>query len=218
MEQELDTNGRTGVDIPLVLHRPLLSQNGNLEHHLLPESVIGHDEILQQLVDDGSGVGAVTHRVEQVERSSSDRDVAVSEGEDDGLLVLLNWLKRVGAGGEVSHRVESEVPDVGLFAEDEPAQEDRSSSNDVTVGVRVDGEVDGFEEDRVLCVGVLDVLWRVARRLEDLGEDVLEGFADRCGGGRRVVLKKTEELDLKPGNRNSVVVVVRRVALVKDEL
>lgn len=77
-EARMDTNGRTGVDIPLVLHRPLLRQNGNFEHHLLPESVIGHDKILQQLVDNGSGVGAVAHRVEQVERSSSDRDVAVS--------------------------------------------------------------------------------------------------------------------------------------------
>jgi hypothetical protein len=42
----------TGVDIPLVLCRKLLGQDGNLKDHLLAEPVVGDLEVLEQLGDD----------------------------------------------------------------------------------------------------------------------------------------------------------------------
>jgi len=55
----------------------------------------------------------------------------------------------------------------------------------------VDGEVDGFEEDGVLGVVVLDVLGSFARVVHDGGEDGVDGLLDggvvwRRGGKDKV--------------------------------
>jgi hypothetical protein len=82
-------------------------------------------------------------------------------------LVLLDRLERVGAGGEMGHRVEAEVADVGFLRQDEPTQQDRSRVDDRRLRVDVDREVDGLKEDRVLGVVVLHILGSLARVVHD---------------------------------------------------
>jgi hypothetical protein len=110
--------------------------------------------------------------------------------------VLAHGLERIGARGEVGHRVEPEVADVGLLGEDEAAEQDGRRADDVRVGVDVDRQVNGLKKDRVLRVRVLDVLGRLARVVEDLAEHLVERLADRRRGRRRVVLQQTQQLDL----------------------
>lgn len=149
------------VDIPLIFDGELLGQDGDFEHHLLPERIVGHLHVLQQLGDDGLRVGGVAHRVEEVEASSPNRNVLVPERLDDDGLVHLDGVEAVTPSGEMSHRVETEVAHVGLFGADEAAEEVRCRVNNGRFGIEVDGEVDGLEEDGVLSVVVLSVAGRL---------------------------------------------------------
>jgi len=162
------------VDIPLVFDGELLGQNGDFEDHLLPERVVGYLKVLQQLGDDGLRVGGVAHRVEEVEPSSPNRDILVTERLDDDGLVHLDGIEAITPGGEMCHGVETEVADVGLLGADEATEKVSCRMDDGRLGIEVDGEVDGFEEDRVLSVVVLSVARRLLRVLEDALEDVVE--------------------------------------------
>jgi hypothetical protein len=126
------------VDVPLVLCRESFRKDRNLEHHLLSEVVVGDLKIFDQLANDDLRIGRVTHRVEQVESTSSDRDIAVLEGEDDGVLMFLDGLQGRGARGEMGHGVEAEITDVGLLGEDEATEEHRGIGDDCGFWIEVD--------------------------------------------------------------------------------
>lgn len=58
----------------------------------------------------------------------------------------------------MSHGIETEVPDVGLFGENEPPKQLRGGSDHLRLGIDVDGQVDRFKEDCILSVVVLHIL------------------------------------------------------------
>ncbi len=73
----------------------------------------------------------------------------------------------------MGHSIETEVSHICLFCEDEPTEKDGSIRDDGGFGIDVDGEVDGFEEDGVLSVVVLDVLHRRQHYGQDKRKDTL---------------------------------------------
>jgi hypothetical protein len=224
------------VHIPLVVRRELLGEDSDFEDHLLAKGVVGNDEVLQELANDRFRVARITHRVEEVESATANRDVLVAERLSDRSLVLLDRFEVVAASGEMGHRVETEVADVRLLRKDEATKKVGCLLNNDRFSVKVNGEVDRFEEDGVLSVVLLNILVLIARVLEDALEDVVEdkpesgvvcetrGLAKNkeAGGmkrtGRRVVLQQTEKLDLKPRCRDLVVDVVGGVLALEDEL
>lgn len=162
------------VDVPLVFDGELLCEDRDLEDHLLAEGVVGDLEVPKKLGNDLLRVGDVAHRVEEVEPAPADGDVLVAKREDDRLLVLFDRLETVAPCGKMSHRVEAEVPHVGLLGKDEGSEERGGGVDDGRLGVEVDREVDRLKEDGVLGVVVLDVLVRLFRVCEDLVEDVVQ--------------------------------------------
>lgn len=167
------------VDVPLVVGGKLLGQDGNLEHHLFPESVVGHREVPEKFANDHSRVARVAHRVQQVEAAPTDRDVLVAERLHDGPLVLLDRVEVVGASGEVRHRIQAEIANVGLLGKDEPAEEVRSLLDHDRLGVEVNREVDRLEQDGVLRIVLLHVPMLVARVLENALKYVVQNEAKR---------------------------------------
>lgn len=168
-----------GVDVPLVARCVLLGRDGNLEHHLLAQAVVGDLEVPQQLADDELRVVRVAHAVQQVERAPANGDVLVTQRADDSVLVLLDGLERVGARGEVRHRVEPEVAHVRLLGGDEDGELLCGDADERRVGVEVDREPDGLEEHRVLRVAVLHVARRRPGGLHHGLEHLLQHAEDR---------------------------------------
>jgi hypothetical protein len=166
------------VHIPLVVCRELLGEDSDLEDHLLAKDVVGNDEVLEELANDRLRVARITHRVEEVESATANGDVLVAERLSDRSLVLLDRFEIVAASGEMGHRVETEVADVGLLRKNEAAEEVSCLLNNNGFSVEVNGEVDRFEEDGVLSIVLLNVLMLVARVLENALENVVEDEAE----------------------------------------
>ena len=146
------------VHVPLHVDGELLRQDRELQHHLLADGVVGALQILEELRDDGPRVRDVAHAVQQIQALAAHADVAISKGREDDALVPFNWVERLCRCCEVRHGLQAQVPDVGLFRLDEPAQPGRYLDYEISLGVEVDDEVDCFEEDSVLGVVLLHVL------------------------------------------------------------
>lgn len=73
------------------------------------------------------------------------------------------------AGGEETEGFKSEVAQVCLFVLQKLPELIAGTHQQLSVAVHVDDEIDCFEEDRVLCVGVLHLLrlWRLLHLLQD---------------------------------------------------
>lgn len=166
------------VDVPLVLDRELFRQDCDPQDHFLPQRVIRDGEVLQEFTNDEFRVGRVAHRIEEVESTSSNRDVLVSKRLNDRRLVSFDRLEVLTPRREMSHRVETQVSDVRLFRHDESTEEVRCRLDNRRFRVEVDREVDRFEQDCVLGVVLLNVLVSVARVLQDPLEDIMEELAE----------------------------------------
>lgn len=149
-----------GVDIPFVRARVLFGQDSDLQHHLLTKSVIRNPEIPQQLADDELRVVHVAHTVEEVESTPANGDIFISQRQDYSSLVFLDGRKRLRASCEVCHSIKTQVAYVCLFRGDKLSKEDCRRGDERRIGIEVYCEADGFEEDRVLSIIVLNVARR----------------------------------------------------------
>mmetsp|Transcript_41456 Transcript_41456/g.98259 ORF Transcript_41456/g.98259 Transcript_41456/m.98259 type:complete len:256 (-) Transcript_41456:713-1480(-) len=186
------------VDVPLEVRGEPLGQDRHAQHQFFADGEVRGFEVVEQLADDLLGVEVVAHRVQHVERPPAEGDVVVAEGRDHHLAVLLELLGGVWEVRHALHRVEGEVPVVGLLGgRDALPEHVHARRRQRLVGFEVDDVVDRLEEHRVRRVVGIHVLLH-GRLVDDLRQRVLELALHLLLFGGRVVLKESQDLDLEP--------------------
>eukprot|EP01136_Pigoraptor_vietnamica_P022660 Opistho-1_new@74046 len=211
------------VNVPRVVLGKALGENGNLQHHLFAELVVGLLEVAQQLLHNHARVLLVAHVVEEVKRAPANRNVLLlAQSGNDRRLVLLDGLVGKLDRRERRHGLECHVAQVRLLGRQELAEEVRALNEQVRLRLNVDDHLDGLKQHGVARVEVLHrvvlvvlVLRRLRGRLRhNLAEDVQQTPLRRLLHlGELESLEEAEELDLKPRRGHVVINVSVEVVL-----
>lgn len=105
--------GDDDVHVPALRGCVLLCQDGNLEHQLLANRKVRHDQVIEQLAHHVLRVGGVAHAVQQVQRAPPDADVRVVQRLGDLLLVALHRGRHLRQHGQAPHVLQAQIPTHG---------------------------------------------------------------------------------------------------------
>ncbi|RNA15636.1 hypothetical protein BpHYR1_013335 [Brachionus plicatilis] len=146
------------VHVPRVVHGILFGQYGHFEHHFFPDVVVGRFQVGQHFLDYLLGVGAIAHGVQQVHSPLSHADVALClQRVYHCFLVLFDSFVRKFRRGQQTHGLEGQVAEIGVLVGQKVAQLVARLDQQVGLGVYVDDEVDGLEENGVFGVRMLQL-------------------------------------------------------------
>ena len=146
------------IDIPPQISSILFCKDGNLQHHFLPNTGIGHDQMCYQLIHNPLRIVSITNDKQQVQCPSPHTYISVLQRYQHRRLMLLRPLHAALNLGKLCHCHQPQVTDIWLADGYELAENSHCPLENLRWTGRspCHNQIYGLEQDGMIGIGFVN--------------------------------------------------------------